>query len=98
MFLHLGSGVVIPLSELIAIINLDSAQHCKVTREFLSFAVEENPVVRIGADERRKSMILTTRRLIFSPISSLTLLKRAQLGRLVKTGCNLRPAKKEHTF
>ncbi|MDH7577658.1 MAG: DUF370 domain-containing protein [Bacillota bacterium] len=78
MYLHLGGDIVVPLDELIAIIDLESTEHREVTREFLSFAAEEQLAVQIGKETRNKSAILTTRRLYFSPISSVTLLKRAQ--------------------
>ncbi len=82
MYLHLGGDVVIPLEELVAIIDLEAVKSREATREFLSFAAEEQAAVHIGKEAREKSAILTTHRIYFSPISSATLLKRARSGGL----------------
>lgn len=77
MFLHLGGGFVVPLRNVIMIINLETGQKREATREFLSFTAGEYKVVEITHKSRQKSVVVTDDCLIFSPISSLTLLKRA---------------------
>ncbi|GIW48540.1 MAG: DUF370 domain-containing protein [Caloramator sp.] len=78
MFLHLGENVVIPLSEVIAIFDINSTFNSD-TRNFLKIAEEEGFVTRI-TDDPPKSFVLTERNkksiIYLSPISSLTLVKR----------------------
>ncbi len=83
MFLHLGGGFVVSLRDLIMIINLETGQRREATREFLSFSAEEQQVVEIGDKRRQKSAVITDSHLVFSPISSLTLFKRATARRPV---------------
>lgn len=77
MFFHIGGDVVVPLDELIAIIDLESACRREVTREFLNFTADEQSVVYIGEKGREKSVVITRRKIYFSPISTNTLMKRA---------------------
>jgi len=78
MFLHIGENVVIPLSEVIAIFDINSTSGTD-TRNFLKIAEEEGFVTKI-TDDPPKSFILTERNkksiIYLSPISSLTLVKR----------------------
>lgn len=78
MFLHLGENVVIPLSEVIAIFDINSTFNSD-TRNFLKIAEEEGFVTRI-TDDPPRSFVLTERNkksiIYLSPISSLTLVKR----------------------
>lgn len=78
MFLHLGENVVIPLSEVIAILDINSTSSMD-TRSFLKIAEEEGFVTKI-TDDPPKSFILTERNkksiIYLSPISSVTLVKR----------------------
>lgn len=79
MFLHLGENVVIPISEVIAILDMNSTTNID-TRHFLKIAEEEGFVKKISKDEP-KSFILTERNeksiIYLSPISSITLAKRS---------------------
>jgi hypothetical protein len=79
MFLHLGENVVIPISEVIAILDMSSTTNID-TRHFLKIAEEEGFVKKISKDEP-KSFILTERNeksiIYLSPISSITLAKRS---------------------
>ncbi len=80
MYLHLGGDVVVNLKDVIAIMDLDVTTVSKITREFLTVAEEEGFVINVS-DDLPKSYVLTERdnesRLYISPISSATLLKRA---------------------
>ncbi len=80
MYLHLGGDVVVNLKDVIAIMDLDVTTVSKITREFLTVAEEEGFVINVS-DDLPKSYVLTERdnesRLYVSPISSQTLLKRA---------------------
>lgn len=79
MFLHLGENVVIPVDEVIAILDLNSTTSTD-TRHFLKIAEEEGFIKRITKDQP-KSFILTERNkkciIYLSPISSVTLGKRS---------------------
>lgn len=81
MYLHLGGDVVVNLKDVIAIMDLDVTTVSKITREFLTVAEEEGFVINVSEEDLPKSYILTERdnesRLYISPISSATLLKRA---------------------
>ncbi len=58
MFLHLGKNYVIPLKDVIAIIDAESSLKSKDTREFLHIAEEEGFIYNI-VDEKVKSYIVT---------------------------------------
>lgn len=76
MFIHLGGDVMVPSKEVIAICDLRMRDSADSTREFLNVAEEEGFVVVIDENES-KSFVVTTRKVYYSPISSLTLKKRA---------------------
>ncbi|QCX33585.1 DUF370 domain-containing protein [Caloramator sp. E03] len=80
MFLHLGENVVIPLSEIIAIFDINSTKNDD-TRHFLKTAEEEGFIKRISCEEP-KSFIITEQNkksvIYLSPISSVTLTKRSE--------------------
>jgi hypothetical protein len=80
MFIHIGEDVVVPMKDVIAIIDIESANLSSDTRQFLKIAEEEGFVKRV-TNEEPKSFILTEvdkkSVIYFSPISSLTLCKRS---------------------
>ncbi|GAX88719.1 extracellular matrix regulator RemB [Effusibacillus lacus] len=76
MFIHLGGDVMVPSKEVIAIFDLKMKESADATREFLNVAEEEGFIVVIDENES-KSFVVTNRKVYFSPISSLTLKKRA---------------------
>lgn len=76
MFIHLGGDVMVPSKEVIAIFDVKMKYSSESTKEFLQIADEEGFVVVIDPHES-KSFVLTNRHVYFSPISSLTLKKRA---------------------
>lgn len=88
MYLHIGGDVTVSLEEVIAIIDLEVSGKEEATREFLSLAADERLVRHIGPEESGKSVVITTRGVYYSPISTGTLLKRAQqLGRTSVVRC-----------
>jgi len=80
MFLHIGGDVVIPMKNVIAILDIETTTLSKDTKEFLKIAEEEGFVEAISED-LPKSFIITEMdkksKIYLSPISSLTLQKRA---------------------
>lgn len=78
MFLHIGGEMMVPLDELIVILDLEAGYRREATREFLSLAAGEKQEVHVNDQDREKSIIITKRQVYYSPISVDTLVKRAQ--------------------
>lgn len=84
MYLHLGSSVVIPQSDVLGIFDLDNTSWSRITRDFLARAEQTGRVVTVG-DDLPKSFTLCrdpagTVTVYLSQLSSATLLKRAESG------------------
>lgn len=80
MFLHLGGDVVIPLKNIIAILDIESTTVSKDTKEFLTIAEEEGFIESISTDLPKSFIITETdkkSKIYLSPISSVTLQKRS---------------------
>ena len=76
MFLHVGADVVVSLRRIIAILDLKSVNAAESSREFVHLAQREKRVVDVTSGDV-KSLVLTDNEAYLSPISSLTLKKRA---------------------
>lgn len=80
MFIHLGGDIVISINDVISIMDVESSNLSNTTKEFLSIAEDEGFIRKISEDDP-KSFILTEKDnktiIYLSPISSVTLLKRA---------------------
>lgn len=87
MFLHLGGDYNIPIKDIVIIIDVESTLKSKYSRTFFELSEEKGVVIKVNQQEP-KSMIITqfTKKgidtkpktiIYYSPISSLTLLKRA---------------------
>ncbi|SDY89631.1 protein of unknown function [Proteiniborus ethanoligenes] len=90
MFLHLGKDYVIPLKDVIAIIDVESALKSEITKEFLEVAEEEDFIHDIAKEEIKSYVIsekvekgknnkyeIRKSKIYASNISSTTLFKRA---------------------
>jgi|LSQX01.2.fsa_nt_gb iron only hydrogenase large subunit-like protein len=77
MFVHLGADVVIPTKEIVAIIDMRLVEISEITAEFFREAVEED-FVRDISQGSGKSMVITSRTIYISPISTMTLKSRAE--------------------
>lgn len=75
MFIHLGGDTVVRSTDVIAIID-NSMESSKITREFLESKDQLNQLVRISKEDT-KSYVILRDRIYCSPISSLTLKRRA---------------------
>jgi extracellular matrix regulatory protein B len=75
MFIHLGGDAVVRSADVIAIIE-HNMEVSKVTREFLDEKDRNQQLIRISKEET-KSYVMTQDKVYCSPISSLTLKKRA---------------------
>ncbi len=81
MYLHLGGEVCVRIKEIVAIMDLETSSTSKITREFLKKMQKEGSVININEEEIPKSYVVTKEdnktTMYISPISSQTLLKRA---------------------
>ena len=80
MYLHLGQDIVVSTKNVIAIFDLETTTISKITKEFLNVATEEEFIINIS-NELPKSFVICEidkkSKIFISPISSVTLLKRA---------------------
>lgn len=81
MFLHLGGDIIVPKNEVIAIIDLNSSTKSETTREFIQVSEEEGFISEISDKSRAKSLVITSKVIYYSPISSTTLKKRSDYFR-----------------
>lgn len=77
MFLHIGSDVMVPAKEIIAIINLETIRKGEATWEFLSIAEGERRIEAVVPKNKAKSVVITDSKVYLSPISSNTLRNRS---------------------
>lgn len=80
MFLHIGGDVVIPVKNIIAIMDIETTTISRDTKEFLKIAEEEGFVESISFDLPKSFIITETdkkSKIYLSPISSVTLQKRS---------------------
>jgi regulator of extracellular matrix RemA (YlzA/DUF370 family) len=78
MFIHLGNDILIPAQSLIAIINIKDPW-AEDIQDVLDLAEMEHKLVNVSAQEKKKALVICDDRVYFSPISSQTLLKRANI-------------------
>ncbi len=80
MFLHIGGDVVLPLKNIIAIMDIETTTISKDSKDFLKIAEEEGFIESISQD-LPKTFIITEfdkkSKIYLSPISSVTLQKRS---------------------
>ena len=81
MFLHIGGNVVVPMSSVIAIFDMDTATTSKDSKEFIRIAEEEGFISTI-AEDLPKTFVITEinkkSKIYLTPISSITLLRRLE--------------------
>ena len=75
MYVHLGGERIVRASELVAIFDVSIEQSSRISRQFTAWASKRKNVEVIG-EEEPKSIVITTRKVYYSPISSSTLKKR----------------------
>lgn len=76
MFIHLGGDTMVNSEKIIAILNADCVLGANSSKEFLKKAQEEGFIANLDQEEY-KSIIITDKDIYLSPISTLTLKKRA---------------------
>lgn len=85
MFLHVGDDVVVSVKDLVLILDLRSAGQAEDTRTFLRRCAAQGRVLT-GSEANAKSVVVTRDGIHYSPISSLTLVRRAELMRQALPG------------
>jgi hypothetical protein len=75
MYVHLGGERIVRASELVAIFDVSIEQSSRISRQFTTWAAKRKNVEVIG-EEEPKSIVVTTQKVYYSPISSSTLKKR----------------------
>lgn len=75
MFLHLGGDATARLSDIVAILDYRAARSA-ASKEYLQLARSENRLQDISEGDP-KAFVITRNTVFLSPISSLTLKKRA---------------------
>lgn len=77
MFIHLGGDVVVSKEEVIAIVSTQLMKKTETNREFMELAENDGFITPITERTNAKSVIITTKKIYLSPISSVTLKKRS---------------------
>jgi len=86
MFLHIGGDYVIGMKNIIGIFDIETTTVSKDTKEFLKIAEEEGFIESISYDLPKSFIITETdkkSKIYLTPISSVTLNKRARLSKNV---------------
>lgn len=89
MFLHLGGEVVVHTNDIVAIFDMQSTLKSKLSKEFLN-AIEDKDTIKMISNEEPRAFIIVKQNnrdkkekkkrksiIYYSPISALTLQKRA---------------------
>ncbi|AFQ42115.1 extracellular matrix regulator RemB [Desulfosporosinus meridiei] len=78
MYIHLGGDVLLKTDRIVAIIDLEMTKLSHVNQIFLDKVHKDNRKINyISEKGREKTLVVTMTDLYFSPISSITLLKRS---------------------
>ena len=77
MFIHLGGDVVVSKDEVITILNNQLLKKNEINKEFMELAEEDGFLSLITERANAKALIITSKRVYMSPISSMTLKKRS---------------------
>ncbi|HIW33348.1 MAG TPA: DUF370 domain-containing protein [Candidatus Paenibacillus intestinavium] len=76
MYIHVGGEKIVRTSEVVAIFDITIESSSKLSKQFVMGARNRKEVEVIG-EEEAKSIVVTSNKVIYSPISSSTLKKRA---------------------
>lgn len=79
MYLHLGADCMVKNSEIIAVFNLRHDQSL-IYGDYVKEYAHRYKIVDAAGGEEYASLVLTADTMYLSPISSMTLKKRAETG------------------
>ena len=77
MFIHIGGDTVVRAKDVISILDINHVDRNTKKRYYLLDQGENEQYVESIAIDDVKSIVITTNRVYYSPISSMTLKKRA---------------------
>jgi hypothetical protein len=77
VFLHLGEEQLVLSKDIIGIFDYNLVKKSRDTKEFIEIVTDEMVIEKISKNKEIKSFIITKDKVFLSPISSLTLQKRA---------------------
>ncbi|MEW6622364.1 MAG: extracellular matrix regulator RemB [Bacillota bacterium] len=76
MYLHIGGQIVVPLKDLIAVINIEKM--FKNNRHFFDLAKLNKKLVKICSQDDAKTCVITDKKIYVSSISTYTITKRIE--------------------
>lgn len=86
MFIHIGADYVVRSQDVVMILDSQLAIGSEVNRDFIRKARDEGKMVEME-NEECKSYIITRNQIYCSPISSLTLKRRAKFVSRLERRC-----------
>lgn len=79
MYIHLGGDMIVRFDKIIAILDHHSKELSKENEQFFNEHLINNNVIFSDSNEKTKSIVITDDKIYYSPISSLTLKRRAKM-------------------
>lgn len=76
MYIHLGNNYIISFNDIIAILNMETPVSQDLT-DIIEIARTEKKLIRISEKGKEKALVVCNDKVCLSPISSITLYKRA---------------------
>ncbi|MFZ3590521.1 extracellular matrix regulator RemB [Bacillus sp. DJP31] len=76
MFIHLGENVVVPVNEIVTILDGQLYHSSMIVREFIEGQRKKNGA-NTEISRSMKTIIVTVNQIYFSPLASVTLKRRA---------------------
>ena len=83
MYLHLGRGILVKKSDIVAVCDLDNSSYSHITRDYLARAEKAGQVVSDCEDLPKSFVVVNTdegQRVYLSQLSSVTLMARSENG------------------
>ncbi len=80
MYLHLGSGVLVPEKSVVGVFDLDNTSQSHLTRKYLAAAEKSGQVINVAEDIPKSFVVCQDEdgmRVYLSQMATQTLLKRA---------------------
>lgn len=78
VFLHIGSDVILPYREIVAILDAELLRHSPALRDLVALQQLEKRVTDLAGGQPR-SVVVADRGVFLSPISVLTLRRRGNM-------------------
>lgn len=85
MYLHLGSGAVVPTESIVGVFDLDNTSQSHITRKYLTAAERSGQVINVAEDIPKSFVICQDAggvRVYLSQMATQTLLKRANENKI----------------